>query len=92
MGESAKTRRPKRYVDRPRVGHHSFNLFLKNNNLFLYVLVFCLHVCLYEGVRCPRTGVKDSCGPPCGCWELNSNPLEEQQVPLTTEPALQPLI
>jgi hypothetical protein len=29
--------------------------------------------------------------PPCGCWDLNSEPLEEQSVLLTTEPSLQPL-
>ena len=34
--------------------------------------------------------VTDSCEPPCGCWELNPGPLEEQPVLLTTEPALQP--
>ena len=28
---------------------------------------------------------------PCGCWELNPGPLEEQPVLLTTEPSLQPL-
>ena len=27
-----------------------------------------------------------------GCWELNSGPLEEQSVLLTTEPALQPCL
>jgi hypothetical protein len=32
----------------------------------------------------------DGCEPPCGCWELNSGPLEEQSVLLTTEPSLQP--
>jgi hypothetical protein len=32
----------------------------------------------------------DSCEPPCGCWDLNSGPLEEQSVLLTTEPSLQP--
>lgn len=26
----------------------------------------------------------------CGCWELSSGPLEEQQVQVTTEPFLQP--
>ena len=31
-----------------------------------------------------------SCEPPCGCWELNSGPLKEQSVLLTTEPSLQP--
>ncbi|XP_063140386.1 alpha-N-acetyl-neuraminyl-2,3-beta-galactosyl-1,3-N-acetyl-galactosaminide alpha-2,6-sialyltransferase isoform X5 [Rattus norvegicus] len=29
--------------------------------------------------------------PPCGCWDLNSGPLEEQSVLLTAEPSLQPL-
>ena len=32
----------------------------------------------------------DGCEPPYGCQELNSGPLEEQQVLLTTEPSLQP--
>jgi hypothetical protein len=34
--------------------------------------------------------VMDGCEPPCGCWELNSGPLEEQSVLLTAEPLLQP--
>jgi hypothetical protein len=34
----------------------------------------------------PITG---GCEPPCGCWELNSEPLEEQSVFLTTELSLQ---
>jgi hypothetical protein len=32
----------------------------------------------------------DGLKPPCGCWELNSGPLQEQSVLLTTEPSLQP--
>jgi hypothetical protein len=28
------------------------------------------------------------CELPCGCWELNSGPLEEQPMLLTTEPSL----
>jgi hypothetical protein len=31
----------------------------------------------------------DGCEPPCGCWDLNSRPLEEQSVLLTIEPSLQ---
>lgn len=27
---------------------------------------------------------------PCECYELNLAPLEEQEVPLTTDPSLQP--
>jgi hypothetical protein len=34
--------------------------------------------------------VTDGCEPPCGCWDLNSGPLEEQSVLLTTEPTQQP--
>ena len=35
--------------------------------------------------------ITDGYEPPCGFWELNSGPLEEQPVFLTTEPSLQPL-
>jgi hypothetical protein len=31
-----------------------------------------------------------SCKPPCGCWDLNSGPLEEQSVLLPDEPSRQP--
>jgi hypothetical protein len=34
----------------------------------------------------------DGCELPCGCWELNSEPLEEQPVFSTTEPSHQPPI
>jgi len=34
--------------------------------------------------------ISDGCEPPCGCWDLNSGPWEEQSVLLTTEPSLQP--
>ena len=39
-----------------------------------------------EGIRSPATGVRDSCEPPCGCWELNPNPLQAQQVLLSKPP------
>ena len=45
---------------------------------------------MYEGARSPATGVTDSCELPCGYWELNPGPLEEQPVLLTTEPSPQP--
>ena len=32
--------------------------------------------------------ITDGCEPPCGCWELNLGPLEEQSVLLTSEPSL----
>lgn len=31
-----------------------------------------------EGFRSAGAGVTESCVPPCGCWELNLDPLEEQ--------------
>jgi hypothetical protein len=34
--------------------------------------------------------ITDGCEPPCGHWELNSGPLKEQSVLLTTESSLQP--
>ena len=34
----------------------------------------------------------DGCEPSCGCWDLNSEPPEEQSVFLITEPSLQPLV
>ena len=34
--------------------------------------------------------ITDGCEPPCGCWELNSEPLEAQSVLLISEPPLQP--
>lgn len=43
-----------------------------------------------KGVRAPGTGVTHDCEPPCGCWDSNPGPLEEQLVLLTTEPSLQP--
>jgi hypothetical protein len=43
-----------------------------------------------EGLRSPGTEVTDSCEPPCGCWELNPDPLEEQPMPLRSVPFLQP--
>jgi hypothetical protein len=36
--------------------------------------------------------VTDGCEPPCGCWDLNSVPPEEQSAVLTAEPLLQPTV
>jgi hypothetical protein len=34
--------------------------------------------------------ITDGYEPPCGCWELNSRPQEEESLLLTIEPSLQP--
>jgi hypothetical protein len=50
--------------------------------------LFYIHeytVAVFKRVSDPMT---DGCEPPCGCWELNSGPLEEQSVFLTAEPSL----
>jgi hypothetical protein len=31
--------------------------------------------------------ITGGCEPPCGCWDLNSGPLEEQSVLLPAEPS-----
>jgi hypothetical protein len=36
--------------------------------------------------------ITDGCEPLCGCWELNSGPLQEQPVSLTAEPSLSPAL
>lgn len=35
------------------------------------------------------TGAIDSCELPCGCWEMNLCPLEEQSVLATADPSFQ---
>jgi hypothetical protein len=59
--------------------------------------IYLFHVCGYtvtvfrhtrRGHQIPLT---DGCELPCGCWELNSRPLEEQPVFLTAKSSLQPL-
>ena len=57
---------------------------------FIYLLcIESLPPCMPAGQRAPDL-ITDGCEPPCGCWELNSGPLEEQSVLLTAEPSLQP--
>ena len=47
--------------------------------------------CLQTHQKRAWDSITDGCEPPGGCWELNSEPLEEQSMLLTTEPSLQPL-
>jgi hypothetical protein len=56
----------------------------------------CMHVCMYYiymGTLHVHAAhgktASDHCELPCGCWELNSGPVEEQSLPLPTEPSLQ---
>ena len=66
------------------------NLFF-NIYLFIYYEYNILFVCMLADQKRAPGPITDGCEPPCGCWELNSGPLEEQAMPLTSEPSLQPL-
>jgi hypothetical protein len=46
--------------------------------------------CLQTHQKRASDPITGGCEPLCGCWKLNSGPLEEQSVLLTTEPSLQP--
>jgi hypothetical protein len=49
-----------------------------------------MHVhCLQTYQKRALDPITDGCESPCGCWELNSGPLEEQSVLLIAEPSLQ---
>ena len=58
--------------------------------------IYLFYVCEYTVTlfRHTRRGhwitITDDFAPPCGCWELNSGPLQEQSGLLTAEPSLQP--
>jgi hypothetical protein len=55
----------------------------------MYLFIICKYtVAVFRHWR--RDLVTDGCEPSCGCWDLNSVPLEEQSVLLTTKPSLQP--
>jgi hypothetical protein len=53
---------------------------------FTYLFYVCEYTVHQKRASDPIT---NGCEPPCGCWDLNSGPLEEQSVLLTAEPSLQ---
>jgi hypothetical protein len=68
-----------------------FNAFLKKD-LFIYFMYIGYIIAAFRHTRKRASDpIIDGCEPPCGCWELNSGPLEEQSVLLTAEPSLQSL-
>ena len=46
----------------------------KNNIFYIHGYSFCIW-------KRATDLIIDGCGLPCGCWDLNSGPLEEQPVP-----------
>jgi hypothetical protein len=74
-----------------------FILYNELKFLFSYVFVYLFICYMQVHCSCPQIlqrrasdFVKDGCEPPCGCWDLNSGPSEEQSALLTTEPSCQP--
>jgi hypothetical protein len=65
---------------------YSFFFFLK-----IYLFIICKYtVFVLRYSKRALDFVTDGCEPPCGCWDLNSGPSEEQLALLTTEPSRQP--
>jgi hypothetical protein len=44
-----------------------------------------LSACTFACQKRAVNPITDGCEAPCGCWELNSGPLEEQPMLLTSE-------
>ena len=64
--------------------------FFKKILFFIYYAYSVLPACMPPGQKRAPDFIAGGCVPPCGCWELNPGPLEEQSVLLTSEPSLQP--
>jgi hypothetical protein len=55
---------------------------------FIYYVYSVLLACMPAGQKRAPDPITDGCEPLCGCWELNSGPLEEPTVLLASEPSL----
>jgi hypothetical protein len=65
------------------VSSKSVSLKIIFNKLLLYVCKYTVQTHQKRALD----PITDGCEPPCGCWDLNSGPLEEQSVILTPEPS-----
>jgi hypothetical protein len=68
-------------------------LFYVNGVLSACMAVYHVHIGISEAKRGSCIfwiRVIDDYKPPCGCWESNSGPMQEQPVFSTIEPSLQP--
>lgn len=59
--------------------------------IFPFKDLLCIQCFAYIFTCRPGEGTRSHCEPPCGCLELNSGPLEEQPLLITTEPSLKSL-
>jgi hypothetical protein len=58
--------------------------------IFIFLNIYLFIICKYTPEKRASDLIMDGYEPPCGCWDLNSGPLEEQSLLLTAEPSLQP--
>jgi hypothetical protein len=56
---------------------HTYTAYLFLKIYSFYVYEYTVAVCLQTHQKA-LDPITDGCEPPCGCWELNSGPLEEQ--------------
>jgi hypothetical protein len=67
--------------------NHTSLLLLLLLYFFKDLLIYFLYMSISLQTHHKRASdpiITDGCEPSCGCWELNSGPLEEQSVLLTT--------
>jgi hypothetical protein len=60
---------------------------LEIQGIYFLIFIYFIYVTL-SLQRCKKRAsdpITNGCEPPCGCWELNSRPLEEQSVLLTDD-------
>ena len=69
-----------------------FFFFLRFIYLFIYFVYSVLSACVPTGQKRAPDLITDGYESPCGCWELNSGPLGEQSVLLTSEPLSSPFV
>lgn len=67
--------------------HKGFSFFFK---IYLFIMYSALLACMTAGQKRAPDLIIDGFEPMCGCWDLNSGPLEGQPVLLTSELSLQP--
>jgi hypothetical protein len=60
---------------------NKYMYILKKRFIYYYMYVHCS--CLQTHQKRESDLVTDGCEPPCGCWDLNSGPSEEQSGALT---------
>jgi hypothetical protein len=65
-------------------------LFFKKDFIHVFGIYDEYTVAVFRHLNRTSDPITDGSEPPCGCWDLNSGPLGEQSVLLTSEPSLQP--